>query len=78
MSQLHVFNPALVREPAVGVARELRASDRSDPDFHRVRAQHAAYVAAMRAAGHAVTVLRGMFDTVLELRRRACPTAGMC
>ena len=57
MSQVHAFDTALVREPAASVARGLRASERGDPDVHAVRAQHAAYVAALRAAGLEVTVL---------------------
>ncbi len=62
MTEVHAFDTALVREPAASVVRGLRAEDqagnkRGDPDFAGVRAQHAAYVAALLAAGVAVTVL---------------------
>lgn len=51
------FNAALVRTPAPSVVNGLRAVDQGDPDYDGVAAEHAAYVAALRAAGLAVTVL---------------------
>ena len=51
------FTHALCRVPADSVCDGLRASDRGDPDPALFRNQHAAYVAALRDAGCAVTVL---------------------
>jgi dimethylargininase len=51
------FNAAIVREPAASVVNGLRAEDRGNPDYEGVRAEHAAYVAAMREAGVAMTIL---------------------
>ncbi len=55
--KIHDFDAAIVREPAASVARGLRAQDRGDPGYAGVQAEHAAYVAALRAAGVEVTVL---------------------
>ncbi len=55
--EVYAFDAAIVREPSAAVVRGLRANDRGDPDFEGVKAQHAAYVAALRAAGVEVTVL---------------------
>lgn len=51
------FTHALARAPAPSVVRGLRAHDGPDPDFEGVAAEHAAYVAALQAAGVAVAVL---------------------
>ncbi|GAA4125322.1 arginine deiminase family protein [Aminobacter aganoensis] len=54
---VYEFNAAIVREPARSVVNGLRADDRGNPTFDGVKAEHAAYVAAMRAAGVEVTAL---------------------
>jgi dimethylargininase len=51
------FDRAIVRAPARSVTGGLRASDRGDPTFAGIRAEHAAYVAALTAAGLEVTSL---------------------
>jgi dimethylargininase len=51
------FTHALCRAPAASVVDGLRAEDRGAPDADVFRAEHAAYVAALEAAGVAVTVL---------------------
>ncbi|WP_315918094.1 dimethylarginine dimethylaminohydrolase family protein [Mesorhizobium sp. SP-1A] len=51
------FNRAIVREPARSVVSGLRADDRGDPTYEGVKAEHAAYVEALRAAGVEVTAL---------------------
>ena len=51
------FDSALVRAPARSVVRGLRADDRGDPSYDEVAREHAAYVAALRAAGVEVAVL---------------------
>lgn len=51
------FNSALVRAPGRSVVRGLRASERGDPTYEGVQAEHEAYVVALRAAGVAVAVL---------------------
>jgi dimethylargininase len=51
------FDSALVRTPARSVVHGLRADDRGDPSYQGVIREHAAYVAALRAAGVEVTVL---------------------
>lgn len=51
------FDSALVRAPARSVVHGLRAGDRGDPSYEGVVREHAAYVAALRAAGVEVTVL---------------------
>jgi dimethylargininase len=51
------FTQALVRLPARRVVDGLRAIDRGAPSFESVVAEHAAYVAALEAAGVAVEVL---------------------
>ncbi len=51
------FNSAIVREPARSVVDGLRADDRGNPTYEGVRAEHAAYVSAMRAAGVEITLL---------------------
>lgn len=54
---VYEFNAAIVREPARSVVNGLRADDRGNPTYDGVKAEHAAYVAAMQAAGVTVTVL---------------------
>jgi dimethylargininase len=56
------FNTALVRTPARSVVRGLRAVDVGAPDYAGVLAEHAAYVAALEAAGVAVEVLPARED----------------
>lgn len=51
------FRHAITRLPAATVADGLRATDTGAPDPARMRADHAAYVAALRSAGVVVTVL---------------------
>jgi dimethylargininase len=51
------FNSAIVRTPSQSVVNGLRAEDRGDPVFEAVKAEHAAYVAALESAGLAVTLL---------------------
>lgn len=51
------FDSALVRAPAQSVVHGLRAHDRGDPTYDGVKAEHDAYVAALRLAGVEVTVL---------------------
>jgi dimethylargininase len=50
------FNRALVRFPARSVTGGLRASDRGNPEYAGVQAEHEAYCAALERAG--VTVMR--------------------
>jgi len=54
---LYRFNRAIVRAPARSVVDGLRADDRGNPTYDGVKAEHDAYVAAMQAAGIAVTAL---------------------
>jgi len=51
------FNRAIVRTPARSVIDGLRAGDQCSPTYDGVRAEHQAYVAALEAAGVAVTIL---------------------
>ncbi len=51
------FDQAIVREPGRSVVDGLRADPAAVPDFERVCAEHAAYVAALRAAGLGVETL---------------------
>jgi dimethylargininase len=51
------FNSAIVRTPGRSVVNGLRAHPGPQPDFTALLAEHAAYVAALRAAGLHVTVL---------------------
>ena len=52
------FNRAIVREPGRSVVDGLRSDASAVPDFRGVVREHAAYVAALRAAGLTVEVLR--------------------
>jgi dimethylargininase len=51
------FTRAIVRTPGASVVSGLRAGGGADPTLEGVRAEHAAYVAALERAGLAVTVL---------------------
>lgn len=51
------FTRAIVRQPAPSAVKGLRAGSGPDPDFAALAAEHAGYVAALEAAGLAVTVL---------------------
>lgn len=51
------FNSAIVRKPSASVVRGLRAEDHGDPDYHRLKAEHEAYIAALESVGLEVRVL---------------------
>jgi len=51
------FDSAITRAPAVTVIDGLRAEDQGNPSYDGVLAEHRAYVAALEAAGVAVTRL---------------------
>jgi dimethylargininase len=51
------FNSIIVREPSRSVVNGLRAEDRGSPTYEGVKAEHDAYVDAMREAGAKATVL---------------------
>lgn len=51
------FDHAIVREPGRSVVNGLRSDPLSVPDFEPLRAEHAAYVAALGRAGLAVEIL---------------------
>ncbi|ASY59966.1 MULTISPECIES: arginine deiminase family protein [Sinorhizobium] len=51
------FNSIIAREPANSVVCGLRAQDRGSPSYAGVKAEHDAYLAAMREAGVEATVL---------------------
>ncbi|AEH83618.1 putative NG,NG-dimethylarginine dimethylaminohydrolase (dimethylargininase) protein (plasmid) [Sinorhizobium meliloti SM11] len=53
----HQFNSIIVRSPSRSVVNGLRAADRGSPTYEGVKAEHDAYVEAMRDAGVKVTVL---------------------
>ncbi|WP_378946112.1 arginine deiminase family protein [Mesorhizobium sp. ANAO-SY3R2] len=59
---VYEFNAAIVRKPARSVVDGLRADDHGNPSYQGVVAEHAAYVAALRAAGIDVTVLPALED----------------
>jgi dimethylargininase len=54
------FNSAIVRAPGKSVVNGLRANTAPAPDFEKVVAEHDSYIAALRAAGVAVTVLEAL------------------
>jgi dimethylargininase len=56
------FNRIIARTPATSVVQGLRAEDRGNPTHAGVLAEHAAYLAAMRAAGVTVTELEPLED----------------
>jgi dimethylargininase len=51
------FDRALLRAPPQSVAAGLRAFDRGAPELERVEAEHAAYAAALVAAGLSIEIL---------------------
>lgn len=57
MARSFDFTQAIVRSPGASVVGGLRAGDGPDPGLAGIRAEHAAYVAALRAGGLAVTEL---------------------
>jgi dimethylargininase len=61
-TSVYRFNSALVREPSRSVVFGLRAQDRGAPTYEGVKAEHEAYVVALRAAGVKVTVLPPLED----------------
>jgi dimethylargininase len=56
------FDHAIACEPSRSVIRGLRAQDRGSPTYEGVKAEHEAYVAALRKAGVKVTVLPALED----------------
>jgi dimethylargininase len=61
-SPVYRFDSAIVRAPSRSVTLGLRAHDRGAPTYEGVKAEHEAYVAAVRAAGVEVTVLPPLED----------------
>ena len=55
--QVFNFNRAIVRTPGASVIAGLRAGGGPDPSLSGIMAEHAGYVAALEAAGLAVTTL---------------------
>lgn len=51
------FTDAVVRRPASSVTEGLRAIDRGAPEFKRFEAEHDSYIAALRGAGLALSIL---------------------
>ncbi|UXN03499.1 dimethylarginine dimethylaminohydrolase family protein [Bartonella sp. HY406] len=51
------FNSVIVREPSRSVVNGLRADDRGNPTYEGVKAEHDAYIAALKTAGVNVAVL---------------------
>ena len=62
MSAATRFSHAIVRAPADSVTEGLRAVDAGSPDAARFAADHAAYVAALEAAGAVVIALPALED----------------
>lgn len=62
MSHPYRFDRAISRRPGVSVVKGLRAGGGPDPSLEGVLAEHAAYVAALEAAGLAVTQLDPLED----------------
>ena len=54
---VYQFNNIIVRTPSKSVVNGLRADDRGNPTFEGVKAEHDAYIAAMKDSGVKVTVL---------------------
>jgi dimethylargininase len=54
------FNSAIVRSPGKSVVNGLRAGPGAAPTYEAIVAEHAAYIAALRAAGVRVTVLSAL------------------
>lgn len=51
------FNSAIVRIPSASVVHGLRVDDQGDPDYNGVKAEHEAYVTALKSVGLEVMVL---------------------
>lgn len=62
MSHPYRFDRAIARRPGASVVKGLRAGGGPDPSLAGVLAEHAAYVAALEAAGLAVTLLDPLED----------------
>ena len=62
MSRIFDFTDAIVRRPGASVVKGLRASGGQDPVLDGVLAEHAGYVAALRAAGLTVQELDPLED----------------
>lgn len=62
MAEVFRFDRALARRPAATAVGGIRAVDRGAPDIALFRAEHAAYVAALEAAGVDVDVLPELAD----------------
>ena len=60
--QIFEFNRAIVRTPGTSVIGGLRAGGGPDPSLSGIMAEHAGYVAALEAAGLAVTTLPPLED----------------
>ncbi len=56
-SPVYRFDAAIVRSPSQSVVNGLRAGDHGDPTFEAIKAEHDAYVVALRQAGVDVTIL---------------------
>lgn len=54
------FNSAIVRSPGKSVVNGLRVGPGASPAFEAIVAEHATYIAALRAAGVQVTVLEAL------------------
>lgn len=62
MTRIFDFTDAIVRLPGTSVVKGLRAGGGPDPSLDGILAEHAGYVAALRTAGLAVTVLDPLED----------------
>ena len=62
MTRIFDFTDAIVRRPGASVVKGLRAGGGEDPTLEGVLAEHAGYVAALRAAGLAVEELEPLQD----------------
>lgn len=62
MPRIFDFTDAIVRRPGASVVKGLRAGGGDDPTLDGVLAEHAGYVAALRAAGLAVQELEPLED----------------
>jgi dimethylargininase len=56
-SSVYRFDNAIVRTPCHGIVDGLRAVDTGAPDYTKVLAEHATYVAALQEAGMTVEIL---------------------
>ncbi|MBX9643274.1 MAG: dimethylarginine dimethylaminohydrolase [Novosphingobium sp.] len=62
MSRIFDFTHAIARRPGTSVVKGLRAGGGADPSLDDVLAEHAGYLAALRAAGLDVTELAPLED----------------